>query len=343
MLQTIVTPIDGSAHAQLALELASTLAAKYDARLILINVAVGDENVPEDVYNTASRKLMDEERDGKDTGVPQHKSHYLRVLGCLGKSLLADARQLAEKLGVKQVETVTVLGGAGEQIIQHAKQSSADLIVMGSRGFSELKGLVLGSVSQKVLQMATCSCLTVHQGRGEGGQVGIERILVPTDGSEIADRAVEFAADIAGKIGAKMVLEYVMWRGPLLEQLRAAIDMQALSPKARDELDPAKHPIAERATSAFFPPVVSKETLQEIGQQILDRNRRVAEEKNVTDVELVLLDGDPARKIVQVAKNKEADLIVMGSRGLGAAESMLYGSVSYKVSQAAPVSCMVVR
>ncbi|WP_371224467.1 universal stress protein [Roseovarius sp. 2305UL8-3] len=343
MLRTIVTPIDGSKHAQLALDLATNLAARYEARLVLINAAVGDEDVPEERYNAASRELSDAEADGLDTGVPPHRSHYLRVIGFLGKSLLESAKQQAEDKGVKEVETVIALGGAGEQILHHVERTSADLIVMGSRGFSELKGLVLGSVSQKVLEYAPCPCLTVHRKGEESGALEVKRILVATDGSVAADRAVALASDVASRLGAELVLQYVMWRGPLLEQLRATVDTSALSQTARDELDPKKNPIAERAGSAFFPPVVSKETLIEIGEQVLDRGRNIAEAKNVGKTELILLDGDPARKIVQTAKHGEIDLVVLGSRGLGTGESLLHGSVSYKVSHSAPCSCMVVR
>ncbi len=343
MLRTIVTPIDGSKHAQLALDLATNLAAKYEARLILINAAVGDEDVPEERYNAASRELRDAECGGQDLGIPTHQSHYVRVVGFLGKSLLDAAQRQTEEKGVKDVETITALGGAGEQILHHAQRTSADLIVMGSCGFSELKGLVLGSVSQKVLQYAPCPCLTVHQNGDGTAAFEINHILVATDGSEVTDRAVELASDIAGRLGAKLSLQYVMWRGPLLEQLRATVDTNALSQTARDELDPAQHPIAEHASSAFFPPVVSKETLTEIDQHVLDRGLQIAESKKVKDTELVLLDGDSARKIIQTAKHGKIDLIVMGSRGLGAGESLLHGSVSYKVSHSAPCSCMVVR
>jgi len=343
MLRTIVTPIDGSKHAQLALDLAADLAAKYDARLILINAAVGDEDLSEERFNTASRELRDAERGGQDVGIPTHQSHYVRVIGFLGRSLLEAAKQQAEEKGVKDVEIVTALGGAGEQILHHAERTSADLIVMGSRGFSELKGLVLGSVSQKVLEFAPCPCLTVHHKGDDSGALEFGRILVATDGSAVADRAVELASDIAGRLGATLILQYVMWRGPLLEQLRATVDTHALSQTARDELDPEQHPIAERASSAFFPPVVSKETLTEIGEHVLNRGKLIAESKNVANTELILLDGDPARKIVQTAKHGKVDLVVVGSRGLGAGESLLHGSVSYKVSHSAPCGCMVVR
>ncbi len=343
MLRTILTPLDGSANAQMALELAIDLAANYKARLVILHIGVGNENVPEELFNATLHEFREAEGSGQETGIPPHQSYDLRVFGFMGRTLLHDARQLAKSKGVEVIETTTDLGDAGERILHHAKQSSADLIVMGSRGLGEIKGLALGSVSNKVLHLAPCSCVTVHHKGEQGGQSKIERILVPTDGSGPANRAVEMASDIAAKIGAKLDLLYVMWRGPSLAEFRTAIDMSQLSQSAQDALDPGQHPVSERVSSAFFPPVVAEDTLKEIGEQILEHGRGIAKEKGVECTELVLLDGDPARKIAQVARSQKADLIVMGSRGLGAAESILSGSVSYKVNHAAPCSCMVVR
>ncbi len=343
MIQTILTPIDGSMHAQAALELSLDLATKYDAQIVLLHVGVRDGNVSEELYNTASREFEKAESSGQETGVDAHQSRQLRILEYMGRMLLRNAHEHAEGKRVKRVETVIDFGEAGECILHHAKQRSADLIVMGSRGFSELKRLVLGSVSHKVFHLATCSCLTVHLSDEQQYLDGIKNILVPTDGSEQADKAVDLASDIAAKYGAKLELLYVTWRGPSLEKLRFSIDMDRLSDSAREELDPERHPIAEHVSSTFIPPVVSKETSREIGEQVLERGRLTAEAKGVSAPKLVLLDGDPARAIAGVARREQADLIAMGSRGLGGVEGLLTGSVSYKVSHTVSCSCMIIR
>ena len=185
--------------------------------------------------------------------------------------------------------------------------------------------------------------MTVNRGDDEPALEGIKSILVPTDGSEQAGKAVELASEIAGKYGAQLDLLYVMWRGPSLEQLRASVDLDQLSESARAELDPARHPIAEHVSSAFIPPVVPKDALTEIGEQILARGRQTAIAKGVRAPNLLLREGDPARTIVGVAKHEQADLIAMGRRGLGGVEGLLAGSVSYKVNHTAPCSCLVVR
>ena len=220
---------------------------------------------------------------------------------------------------------------------------SAELIIMGSRGLGEFQGLVLGSVSNGVFHLAPCSCVTVNNREGQSSLKGFSRILVPTDGSEQADKAVGLASEIAGKYGAELDLLYVMWRGPSLEQLRASVDLDQLSDSTKDELDPEQHPIAEHMSSAIIPPVVSKPALEEIGGQILERARRTAEAKGVRDPNLVLREGDPARQILGMVKNEQVDLIAMGGRRLGSVEAIFADSVSYKVNHTAPCSCMVVR
>ena len=241
------------------------------------------------------------------------------------------------------VETVFEAGDPGERIVAIAKDRSADLVVMGSRGFGNLKGLFLGSVSHKVYHMAPCSCVTVHRRADQPPLDGIETILVPTDGSAQADRAVDLASDIAAKYGAQLVFLYAMWRGPSLEQLRASVDLNHLSDFAHEELDAARHPVAEHVGSGLFPPVLSKRTFKEIGKNVLERARGTAEAKGAPGPTLVLREGDPARTIVNVARRRKVDLIAMGSRGLGTVEGMFTGSVSYKVNHTAPCSRLIVR
>lgn len=343
MIRTIVTPIDGSMHAQMALDLSVDLAARYDAQLVLLHVGVRDENVPDELYDAASRELEDVESKGQKPELESQESRHLRVLEHMGNRLLRDAQEQAESKGVSRTDTVIDVGDASEQILHHAKERAADLIVMGSRGLGDLEGLFLGSVSHKVFHRAPCSCVTVNRKGAQPVLGEIKSILVASDGSTQADKAVELASEIAGKYGARLTLLYAMWRGPSLEQFRASVDLDQLSESARDELDPAQHPIAEHMSSAFIPPVLSKDTRTEIGEQVLARGRRTAEAKGARAPNLILRDGDPARTIVNFAGREQADLVAIGSRGLGGPEGFLAGSVSYKVSHTASCSCMVVR
>lgn len=333
-MQTILTPLDGSMHGQMALAFAEDLAAKCDAQLILCHVAGTNSGLPQKLYDEAAQQL----EAAKATGAEQEDA-----LVHVGREILEKARQSAQDKGVKRIETVLAYGNPGEEILRNATEKNADLIVMGSRGFGALKGLVLGSVSHKVFHLAPCSCITVSHSDERPDLTGIESILVPTDGSAQADKAIGVAAKIADKYGASLALLYVMLRGPSLEQLRQSVDQDQLSQKARDELDPEQHPIIEHMNSKLVAPVLSKSVRKEIGQLVLDRGQRLAETQGVSAPKLLLRDGDPARAIVNFARRENADLIVMGSRGLGRAETLLSGSVSYKVVHTTNKSCMIVR
>jgi nucleotide-binding universal stress UspA family protein len=79
----------------------------------------------------------------------------------IGERILDAAKWRAEQRGVKAVEPLLEHGDPVDQIVGAAERQGADLIVMGRRGLGDLKGLLLGSVSHKVCQLADCACLTV--------------------------------------------------------------------------------------------------------------------------------------------------------------------------------------
>ncbi len=121
MIRTIVAPIDGSAHAQSALDLSTDLAARYDAQLVLLHVGVRDDKVPKELYETASRELEAAEGRGQETGGQPHHSKHLQALEYMGHTLLRSAQEQAEGKDVKRVETFADVGDAAERIVHHAK------------------------------------------------------------------------------------------------------------------------------------------------------------------------------------------------------------------------------
>jgi len=82
--------------------------------------------------------------------------------------------------------------------------------------------------------------------------------------------------------------------------------------------------------------------LRQVADAVLKRAAREALAKGV-EVETHVREGDPAEVIIDVATEQQADLIVVGSRGLTGIKRFLLGSVSHKVSQHAPHSVMIVR
>ena len=138
MLNTILVPYDGSEPAMRALEFASDLAAKYGAEIVIFHAIHYPVGLPEELHHFA----VSEHLDAPDE------------IGAVVRKMLESATLLASKAGAEQVAGDSVVGDPAEVILAAAKSRDADLIVMGSRGFGRLEGLLLGSVSDKVLRHA---------------------------------------------------------------------------------------------------------------------------------------------------------------------------------------------
>ena len=174
MFKTIVAATDGSDHAHKAVDLATDLAQKYGAELVLLHVLDFDKNTE------ALRRLAESEHltgPNRPAGgfnfanIPTELAGALRAnedhvsirkaIEVIARQILADAKETALDKGVKRVRHAVEEGDPARCILDCARRENADLIVLGSRGLGDLKGLLLGSVSHKVSQLAECSCVTV--------------------------------------------------------------------------------------------------------------------------------------------------------------------------------------
>lgn len=138
MIKSILLAYDGSAPADKAYAFALDIAKKYDADLYVLAVARPPE-FGDDVETEAI--------------IENSKKHYQKVL--------APLKAQAPSQGVRLHFEVAV-GHPAEQIIRHAEQFKAELIVIGHRGKSLFERLRLGSVSKQVIQYAHCSVTVVR-------------------------------------------------------------------------------------------------------------------------------------------------------------------------------------
>lgn len=129
MFRRILVPSDGSEHALRAVRTAADLAERFDAEVVLLTVV----SVPQALVMVAGigDDVVDEyvEKTGRDALAP------------------ALAEFAAHGVGV---EVKVEMGAAAEEILRQAHATGADLVVMGKRGLGEIRGLLLGSVSDRV-------------------------------------------------------------------------------------------------------------------------------------------------------------------------------------------------
>lgn len=147
----------------------------------------------------------------------------------------------------------------------------------------------------------------------------IKLILIATDGSEHADKAVKLGAEMAKAHGAQIILLHAL-------------------PESYENQIPQEY-----LKWAEIEHVAGGDVLHIVGDEILKRAEALAKQNGAEKIECLLPMGPAAKSIVKAAKSKHADIIVVGCRGLSDVEGLFLGSVSHKVSNLAPCSCVTVR
>jgi nucleotide-binding universal stress UspA family protein len=145
----------------------------------------------------------------------------------------------------------------------------------------------------------------------------IRSIVVGTDGSETAAKAVREAAELALQLGAS--LDLVSAYEP--------VSNQRLREEARQVPDDMQWMVTPREDV--------ENTLRAASEEV--------EEMGVKDVNTFPREGDPADAILDVAEERGSDLIVVGNKGMTGAKRFLLGSVPNKVSHHAPCSVLIIR
>ncbi len=173
----------------------------------------------------------------------------------------------------------------------------------------------------------------------------INTIIVPTDGSGHANKAIDMAGEIAVKFGARVVVVQALLQHATAPDLKAICRDIGIEEDVVKEIDELAS-MVERVAASGYPqgPIpVSPETLRKVGEGIADKARETLSAKGVQDVTTQVVDGDPASNIIAAAGHEKAELVVMGRRGLGNVAGLVMGSVSHKVAHLAECACLTVK
>lgn len=216
------------------------------------------------------------------------------------------AVDLARSFGLPvEVTGDTVLGTPAYALVGSAKPD--DMIIVGATSHPGRLTEVLGSVATVVAHRAPCPVVVVHGTDRKDAAIG--RIAVGVDGSPCSDVALDWAAEEALRCGAELVLVHA-WSYPY-QGARTGVSEPRDDMKldAMRTLEASAHHVRERAPALRVHPIISEQS--------------------------------PAKAVIDAAR--EADLLVVGSRGHGGFASLLLGSVSRTVLQHSSVPVVVVR
>lgn len=211
------------------------------------------------------------------------------------------------------LEAQVRIGPEAPTILAEARTGRAELIVMGTRGHGALQGYALGSVALRVAHGNGPPVLLVKPEDRLPGTLGVRlRVLLAMDGSAPAVRAAERLVASRRWLG-ELEVHVVYVQRPLTT-------LEAVLPPHDD--------------------VVGQWSTQE-GEQATQAARALFSREGIAH-RLHLTVGDPAREVMVIAEQADADLVALGTRGLGAAHHALIGSVALKSAALAGVPVLMV-
>lgn len=202
-------------------------------------------------------------------------------------------------------------------LVDVARDQAADLIVVGNRGLRGLQEWVMGSVSRGVLHHAPCSVLVVRPD-ATGLQVNpFRHILLVSDGSDGANRAAQAAIQMAQRFSTSLTI------------------LNVYEEYANVPLN---------AGEGYVPPyVMDTEAAASASLRVVEESVRSIAQGTGVFCSFHQEIGYTNEAILRFAKEQGADLIVMGSRGLGGFGRMLLGSVSDHIAHHATCPVLVAR
>ena len=299
MFTKMLIPLDGSKNAEKVLPYARNLAGKFKIPIELLAVI--------DIVEMA-------------THVSAEKARYLDTMIEDGvRASTTYLRGIATTFPEATVTCTVEKGTAVETIIEKSATDTGMLITMATHGRSGLNRFLLGSVAEKVLRGAANPLLLVRAA-DEAKGVGEEKltsVIVPLDGSELAESVLPMVAGVAKKLGLEVVLfraYHIPYNAYAGDDGYSAVNYDELISSVRDE---AKEYLETKVAD-----------VQKLG---------------VDKVSMLLKEGFAGDEIITLGRKTPDNLIAMCSHGRSGVKRWVLGSVAETVVRHSGDPVLVVR
>lgn len=288
-MKTILLPLDGSPLAEQALPYAASLAQRSGARILLVRA-------------TQAHTLLDVDAAEAQLGVLSRAEHDLEVVA---------ARLRAEHL---EVGVHVYYDSPASSILDAARRHRAELIVMSTHGRSGLGRMVYGSVADDILRHAEIPVLLIPPTVDHAWSADRPlTVLVPLDGSPLAEDALASAKLLAELLGARLHLLRV--------------------------IEPPAYPLY--GDGYVYVPIDDTAERDAARAYLNEIAGRLA--AGGAEVEAEVADGLPSAVVPRVAQEQQADVIAMATHGRGGLARLVLGSVATGTLQRTHVPLLLTR
>ena len=239
---------------------------------------------------------------------------------------------LAEQGRDYGAEVIVQAGSPADVLISETERLAADLLVVGSVGMRGARRFLLGSVPNKVSHHAGTDLLIVKTDPPPKDVGDYDGLMVGTDGSPTATRAVRIAAGLAAALGVKPVV--VCAYEPLTEQ-----ELKALRADPNDPVEQWNAPKVAKATPEEFKWRIADATR---ARDVLERAEEIVAEQGV-DADVRAVEGNPAEVLLSIAEDEGIDVIAVGSVGMTGTKRFMLGNVPHRVSHHASTDVLILN
>ncbi|PKB63719.1 MAG: hypothetical protein BZY80_05860 [SAR202 cluster bacterium Io17-Chloro-G2] len=308
MYKSILVPLDGSKLAEQVLPYVSLLAKAHQTPIQLLRVF---DPVTHELAGQAGGQYT-------DRLATAFRNDATTYLGQVATSL----RSTGVEISVAALE-----GDPASHIISEAERHPETLVAMTTHGRSGVGRWVLGSITDKVLHSTTSLMLITRAKSDEefSAEVSLGMLIVPLDGSLLAEQSLPYVAALAQPLDAKVSLVRVT---PSVEELMGAISTQQMEVTFGADL-PSPEALAQEGDGN--------------AKTYLDRIKEGLNQQGATSVDTQVLHGTPAAAIVDFARGASDNLTVITTHGRSGLGRWLLGSVTDRVVRDSGNPVLVVR